>query len=609
MASKEKKTMMMNISSNDYWKISNPKELQEYMQQTDGKQALDPDRKRVVIYVRKSRIEKGATHYSPEIQEQACRARAEKEGWEVKDVIIDLDRSGRNSKREGIQEVIRMVKKRQVDFVIAHYLDRSFRNSASFFAFQGLLQKYGVDFVSVSEPFDTRTFVGRLTASIMASMAEIPVLAASERGRAAKKARFERGFHNGGYRLGYCNGLCSTCTDPNGKDHCPLFGGPDRVESQRGQIQVPHPIEQHLVRLIVSMYRQGKSDRDIAAEINAHIYQLPDGRRVQFRTKGVPNSYPPGKLSRDTVREIVRNPFHAGWVARYPTAPLSMADDLENPGTVRNPVKDRRTPKDFVPGNHEPLYPFDVWKANQQLRRSKKRVAVVDGRPKRVYLLSGTGRCHVCYENDHREVSLRGSINGSGKPVYRCTTLIDRSILRRKNVTKVDTNLEHDDAFQALMEKHDHFAIPGDLVEQQVVDLVKRLQIPQEWHERILAYYLSNDGMSEFERKGYGLRKEMERVSELYRAGHIDRLEFNQEALRIGEQLKTLKPAAHPEAVRILPLLKDWPSIWEKMNGLEHKTVLGVIFGGLYIDRDGVLANSTIYPPFDSLIYKKYPLL
>jgi len=594
---------MMNTSSDDYWKISSPKELQEYMQQADGKQAPDPDRKRVVIYVRKSRIEKGATHYSPEIQEQACRARAEKEGWEVKEVIIDLDRSGRNSKREGIQKVIRMVKKGQVDFVIAHYLDRSFRNSTSFSAFQSLLQRHGVDFVSVSEPLDTRNSVGRLTTSVMASLAEMPVLAASERGRAAKRVRFERGFHNGGYRLGYCNGLCTTCTDPNGEDYCPLFGGPDRVESQRGRIQVPHPIEQHLVRLIVSMYRQGKSDRDIAAEINAHTYQLPDGRRVQFRTKGVPNSYPPGKLSRDTVREIVRNPFHAGWVARYPTAPLTMADDLENPGTVRNPVKDRRTPMDFVPGNHEPLYPFDVWKANQQLRRSKKRVAVVDGQLKRVYLLSGTSRCHVCYEYDHRDVSLRGSINGSGKPIYRCAALIDRSMLRRKSGENADPNLEQDDAFQALMEKHDHFAIPGDLVERQVVDLVKRLQIPLEWHERILAYYLSDDGMSEFERRGYGLRKEMERVRELFQAGQIDRLEFNQEALRIGGQLKRLKPAAHPEAVRILPLLNNWPSIWKKMNGLEQRIILRIVFGGIYFSETGLLKECEINSPFDRSLY------
>jgi hypothetical protein len=94
----------------------------------------------------------------------------------------------------------------------------------------------------------------------------------------------------------------------------------------------------------------------------------------------------------------------------------------------------------------------------------------------------------------------------------------------------------------------------------------------------------------------------MERVRELFQAGQIDRLEFNQESLRIGEQLKSLKPASHPEAARILPLLKDWPSIWEKMNGLERKVILGVVFGGLYFDRAGILANMAVYPPFDSII-------
>lgn len=39
------------------------------------------------------------------------------------------------------------------------------------------------------------------------------------------------------------------------------------------------------------------------------------------------------------------------------------------------------------------------------------------------------------------------------------------------------------------------------------------------------------------------------------------------------------------------------------MNGLERKTVLGVVFGGLYLDKDGVLVNSTVYPPFDSLLW------
>jgi DNA invertase Pin-like site-specific DNA recombinase len=592
----------MDSQTVELWSLKASKDVVDYVEELRGRQAAKPNRKRAVIYVRKSRILKDAVHYSPEIQEKACRARAEKEGWDIVDVIVDLDKSGRNSKREGIQQVLYLVKSGQVDFVVAHYLDRSFRNNNSFFQFQALLQKYGVDFVSVSEPFDTRTFTGRLLAALMATLAEQPVLAASERGRTAKKARFNHGLHNGGYRLGYCNGLCSTCTDPNGKGYCPQVGKPDRVESQRGRIQVPHPIEKHAVRLIISLCSQGMSDREIAGEINSHIYQLPDGLRVQFRTKGVPGSYPPGKFSRDTVREVVRNPFYVGLVARYPTAPLSMADDLEHPNSIHSTVKHRRIPVEFVQGKHEPLYPLNIWQANQKLRKTKKRVPVVDGQPRRVYLLSGVGRCHICYENDHRQVSLRGSINGSGRPVYRCAALIDRSMVRRKKGPGISADVEDDPSFQKLIQSHHHYAIPGELVERQVTELIKGLQIPPDWHERILAYYLSDEGMSEFERKGYGLRNEMEREKEMFRSGLSDKLIFEQEALRIVDQLNSLRPAACPDAARILPLLENWPFIWEKMNGLERRAILALVYGGLYFDNSGVLQKAEIYPPFDRLI-------
>jgi DNA invertase Pin-like site-specific DNA recombinase len=596
---------MMNNPTSDFWSLKDPEEVLGFVKQLVGNQKSDPRRKRAVLYVRKSRILKDTVHYSPEIQEQACRSRAEKEGWEIVEVIYDLDKSGRNSKRDGIQRVIRMVKSGQVDYVVAHYLDRSFRNSTSFFQFLDLLQKHDADFISTNEPLDTRTSQGRLMAVMMAMWAELPVTIASERGRAAKAARFQRGLHNGGYRLGYCNGLCSTCTDPNGKGYCPLFGGSDRPESERGRVQVPHPVEQHLVRLIAYSYHQGKSDREIAAEINAHTYELPDGRRVQFRTKGVPNSFPPGKLSRDTVREIVRNPFHVGYVAHYPTAPLSMADNLENPQLVHSHVKDRRVPMELVRGRHEPLYPLEIWQANQQMRRTKKQVPVVEGKPKRVYLLSGTGRCNVCYENDQRDVSLRGSTNGSSEQVYRCAALIDRSILRSKQKAGKSTtaiNPESDAAFQALIEKHNHFAIPAGLVEQQVTQLVLRFQIPPEWYERIMAYYLSDDGMSEFERKGYGLRKELDRLKDLYLGRHINKVDFDKDALRIGKDLEQLQPSSRVEAAQVIPMLKDWPLIWEKLNGLERKIVITTIFNGIYFNEYGILRNYLAYPPFDLLL-------
>ncbi len=153
-----------------------------------------------------------------------------------------------------------------------------------------------------------------------------------------------------------------------------------------------------------------------------------------------------------------------------------------------------------------------------------------------------------------------------------------------------------------MIEKHHHFSLPADLVEEQVTQLVMHLHIPPEWHERIMAYYLSHEGLGEFERKGYALRKELDRLKELYLGGHISKLEFDKDARSIVKELESLQPSSRPEAARILHLLSDWPSIWENMNGLEIRAVAGVVFDGLYFDQHRALQRAQAFQPFDGLL-------
>ena len=328
------------------------------------------DHLKCVIYIRKSRVISVKEHYSDRAQEENCRAYAEQMGFEVIAVFIDLDLSGKNSKRYSFQQMLDLVETGVVDIVLVNYLDRTFRNGFSFGTFMSFLEKYHTKLISVSENLDSCTFSGRLMMAVMATTAELPVWAASERSREAKEIRFNLGLHNGGYRLGYCNGRCSACTDPNGKGYCPLYGTPDRLESKGGRLQAPHPIEQHVVRLIVSSYQNGMSDQEIADYINNHHFELPDGTSTQFHTKGVPNSCRPGRFTRDSVRDIVRNPFYIGYVAHYPTPALSMSDNLRHLERIHVSVKNRRTPLSLVRGQHEPLYPMEIWKQNQQCRSS-----------------------------------------------------------------------------------------------------------------------------------------------------------------------------------------------------------------------------------------------
>jgi hypothetical protein len=56
-------------------------------------------------------------------------------------------------------------------------------------------------------------------------------------------------------------------------------------------------------------------------------------------------------------------------------------------------------------------------------------------------------------------------------------------------------------------------------MEEQVSQIVERLVIPDEWHELIMAYYLNDKGMSEFELRSYNFRQELTRQRELFERG------------------------------------------------------------------------------------------
>jgi hypothetical protein len=103
-----------------------------------------------------------------------------------------------------------------------------------------------------------------------------------------------------------------------------------------------------------------------------------------------------------------------------------------------------------------------------------------------------------------------------------------------------------------------------------------RLRVPLEWYERIMAYYLSDDGMSEFERIGYGLRKEMERLRELYLGSHISEVEFEKEVLRVGKELERLQLSSHPQSKQIVTLLDNQGLSCNEWISFAHSRLLGL---------------------------------
>ena len=55
------------------------------------------------------------------------------------------------------------------------------------------------------------------------------------------------------------------------------------------------------------------------------------------------------------------------------------------------------------------------------------------------------------------------------------------------------------------------------LKQEQVHRMVNRLVIPHDWYETIMAYYLSNNGMADFERESYNLRADSGEIGHRFR--------------------------------------------------------------------------------------------
>ena len=331
--------------------------------------------------------------------------------------------------------------------------------------------------------------------------------------------------------------------------------------------------------------------------------------QVKFRTKGVSGSKSPGRFTPESVQDIIRNVFYVGFVARYPTAPLSMVDDLENPKSVQVSVKKKKHPMQIYPGQHEPLYPYEIWEANQHTRASRMKTPGTFTRPRRVSMLKGIARCWECipWETDDRPIQLRGMTNGSGTRIYVCAAIHGQYKEREPShndaaLTSIglSAQLKHDG--DSLRSRHKQPNLRAEHVEQQVDQLVMQLKVPPDWHERIAAYYLSNDGLSDYKRKRYNLEQDMERVRTQHRDGLIDNASLKSHILRIGREISNLTPLTSDRAKAIRPFLDDFGIIWGKMTPDEKRLILLEMFDCIYFDSTGQMREVRPRAPFDELL-------
>lgn len=162
--------------------------------------------KSVGIYVRVSTQEQAREGYSIDAQIERLEAYCKSRDWVVHKIYKDAGYSGSNIERPAMSEMLRDIKNKRLNLVLVFKLDRLSRSQKdTLHLIEDVFLKSEVDFVSISENFDTSTAFGRAMIGILSVFAQLEREQIKERTSIGRRERAKAGyFHGGGYDpIGY----------------------------------------------------------------------------------------------------------------------------------------------------------------------------------------------------------------------------------------------------------------------------------------------------------------------------------------------------------------------------------------------------------------------
>lgn len=232
-------------------------------------------------------------------------------------VYTDKGYSGKNIDRPAFQELLRDIEAGTIRRVVVYRLDRISRSVLDFAGVIEVFQKYGVDFVSTMEKFDTGTPVGKAMLMIVMIFAQLERETIQQRVIDAYNSRSKRGFYMGG-KVPYGFKLQGTV-----------------IDGIRTKMYAPIPEELEIAKVIFAMYAEPQTSfGDIARYLEEKQVMKRDGRL----------------FSRSRIRDLVINPV-------YVRADYRLYEFFKAQGAiVENP------PEDFAGTNGAYLYSGDLSK-------------------------------------------------------------------------------------------------------------------------------------------------------------------------------------------------------------------------------------------------------
>ncbi len=156
--------------------------------------------KNCAIYTRVSTDNQAEKEFSScEAQEQKIRSFiASQNDWQVFKVYSDGGYSGATIERSALQQLLSDLKKEKIDIILVYKIDRLTRSPKDFYQLIEFFDQSKIDFISITERFDTSTPAGRLLRNIMLTFSQFERELTSERTKDKLLERAKKGMCNGG---------------------------------------------------------------------------------------------------------------------------------------------------------------------------------------------------------------------------------------------------------------------------------------------------------------------------------------------------------------------------------------------------------------------------
>lgn len=207
----------------------------------------------VGLYIRVSTQEQAREGYSIEEQKERLTKYAEAHSWIIGDVYSDPGFSGAKLERPSIRRLITDAEEHKIDKVIVYKLDRLSRSQKdTLYLIEDVFLKNGVDFVSMTENFDTGTPFGKAMIGILSEFAQLEREQIKERLTMGRVGRAKSGLVLGNF---------NTIT------------GYDYVDGKL----VVNEYYTEIVRRIFREFVAGRSLNAVARDLNAENIPTPSG--------------------------------------------------------------------------------------------------------------------------------------------------------------------------------------------------------------------------------------------------------------------------------------------------------------------------------------------